>query len=188
MDVESLDDYFSEFSESILAILAGVVIIITIWFFIEAVIPLWSDNSILLIYAFVLLFVGVIAPIAFYISELTLWPDLVGKLITGITGAIFLVLIIQVITSHDSSKLPEIVFSGLLGLSSSLLLTRGVLVPLLGTETYLERSETFEEGLEETEESDHEEQIERDFEPNTEGDEEEILDGKKFPEEENEPW
>jgi len=188
MDMESLDDFFSEFSEGMMAILAGVVIIITIWFLIETVIPLWSDKTILLVYAFVLLFVGVLAPIAFYISELTVWPDLVGKLITGIAIAIFIVLIIQVVTSHGSSELPEIVFSGLLGLSSSLLMTRGVLVPLLGTERYLERSETFEEDLEEMEENDHEDQLERDFKYNTEKDEEDTFDEEKYPEEENEPW
>ncbi len=188
------DKFFSKFSEGILAILAGISIIITISFFVYVVGQFLPDKQWLFVFSLIAVIVGVIAPISFYISELTVWPDLLGKLITGITIALLAVLLVNVYLSYEVGELLRVFLSGILGLFSSLLLVRGVLVPLYGSEVEFESSETIEESFEE----DFEDQMEEDFSTEEESDFEESSvnesfpdqkeDEEKFPEEENEPW
>jgi len=194
MDMESLDDILSEFSEGVYALVSGIVIIITIIFFIYAVVPLYEHHSFLVLLSFLSFLVCFSAPIFFRLSEITLIPEVVGWLLAGISIALF-----GWIIFHGGYYLDEGVFSlqyivpcGLFGFASSLPLTKGVLLPLFG-EGELGTFGTdldIEDEFEETEESDYEEQIERDFEENAgrRDEEEEALDEKKFLEEENEPW
>ncbi len=190
-----MEDFFSESSEGLLAILAGIAIIITISFFVYVVGQHIPDEPILFVFPLVAVIVGALAPISFYISELTTWPDLIGKLVTGITIAILVVLIINMNMSYEVSDLIEVLLSGVLGLSSSLLLVRGVLVPIYGEEMEFESSgssresfgESFDEEIEEDFETEEEDMIEErgsveDVSTENESEEE------KFPEEENEPW
>ncbi len=177
MDIENI---LSRYSDELLAIFSGIVIIFTIYFFLTVVVPLWSEKSSLVIFSLITLIVGVIIPLSFYISDVTVWPDPVGKMITGISIAIFLILVIHISLSYGTSNLGEVLFSGLLGLSSSLLLVRGVLVPMMGVELEYEGSieeENFEVDDHETNKDEEEPDL---FKEETED--------EKFIGEEDEPW
>ncbi|MEF8832309.1 MAG: hypothetical protein V5A66_02185 [Candidatus Thermoplasmatota archaeon] len=191
MDMEEIDDLLSEFSEGTFALVSGIAIIITIIFFIYAVVPLYGEHTFIVLLSFLSLLACFCSPIFFRLSKITLAPDVVGWLLAGITIAIFGWLIFHGAYYVDILSLQYIIPSGLFGFASSLPLTKGVLLPLfaegeLGTfETDLET----EEEIEDTEESDSEGQLERDFEvPDEESDEEDILDEEKISEEDKEPW
>ncbi|MFW5945513.1 MAG: hypothetical protein ACOCSJ_02825 [Candidatus Natronoplasma sp.] len=191
MDLESLDELFSEFSEGIYALMSGISIIITVIFFIYAVIPLYDNYAFIVLLSSLALLVCFGAPIFFQLSEMTLVPDVVGWLLAGISIALFGWVIFHGAYYVDILSLQYIIPSGLLGLASSLPLTKGVLLPLFGEGEFevLETESEVDEDLEELEESDDEGQIERDFEERTGGyEEEDTLDDEKFPEEDNEPW
>ena len=192
MDMESLDDLFSEFSEGIYALVSGIVIIITIIFFIYAVVPLYEHHFLIVLLSFLSFLVCFSAPIFFRLSDITLIPEVVGWLLAGISFALFGWVIFHGGYYLDEGvlSLQYIIPSGLFGFASSLPLTKGVLLPLFGGGEleHFETERDIEEDLEGTEESDQEGQIEREFEPNDEKDEEDTLDEEKYLEEENEPW
>lgn len=182
MDLERV---LSKYSQELLAIFSGIVIIFTIWFFIYQVTPLWSENRWLVVFSLVALIMGVIIPTSFYISEITLWPDPVGKLITGISIAIFIILINQVSISYGTTHIGEVLFTGLLGLSSSLLTVRGVLVPMFGIE-YEKKEDTEMKAESHVEEkSDEEPDL---FEEEDEVEEKRHEEDEKFLQEKDEPW
>ncbi len=191
MDLESLDELFSEFSEGIFALISGISIIITVIFFIYAVLPLYENHAFIVLLSFLALLVCFSAPIFFQLSEITLVPEVLGWLLAGISIALFGWVIFHGGYYVDVLSLQYIIPSGLLGLASSLPLTKGVLLPLFGGGglEVLESDSEVDEDLEELEEGDDEGQIERDFDESTDGYEEEsTLDEERFPEEEDEPW
>jgi len=197
MDIESLDDFFSEYSEEVFALLSGIVIIITIIFFIYGVRPLWDPHSLIVLLSLLSFLVCFSAPIFFRLSDMTLVPDVVGWLLGGVSIALF-----GWVIFHGGYYLREVVLtfqyivpSGIFGFLSSFPLTKGVFIPLFGEGDLSafgiesEDEEDFEEEFEETEESEEEGQIERDFEESTgRYEEKDTLDEEKFPEEDNEPW
>ncbi len=132
MDTEAMDDFFSDFSEGMLALVSGIAIIITITFFIYEIIPLFSDEPMVFTFSIFSLIVCVAASISFYLSDITLLPDVVGKLITGLSITIFAVILFHIGNSYGISALPEVVLIGLLGFVSALTLSKGVLIPLFG--------------------------------------------------------
>ncbi len=207
MDWENLDDAFSEFSDGMLALLSGIAIIITITFIIYEVWPLLSDQRMIFVFSISALIVSVVASISFYLSSITMLPDVVGKLITGLTVAIFGVILFHVSRTYGISSLPEIVLLGFLGFASALPLAKGVLVPLLGEDTTFEVSGSDEEEFEDIEEEElegiegDEDEFEYEIEEDIEGDEDEfeyeideVGEDAEEPEEEedfsqeNEPW
>ncbi len=186
MDMESLDEILSEFSEGTYALVSGISIIITIIFFIYAVVPLYENHAFLVLLSFLALIVCFFAPIFFRLADITLVPDVVGWLLAGVSIALFGWIIFHAGYYIDTLSLQYIIPSGLFGFASSLPLTKGVLLPLFGTGD-LETLET-EEDFEETEEDEYEGQIHQDFELDNEAEQDENLDEKKYLEKENEPW
>jgi len=195
MNFESIDDLFSEFSEGMLALMSGIAIIITITFFIYEIGPLFSEERTIFMFSIFALIVCIVSSISFYLAEITLLPDVIGKLLTGLTITIFAVILFHVGRSYGISSLPEIVFIGFLGFVSALTLTRGVLVPLFGEEMFLEMSETDEDEFSDIDEIEDVGEDEKGMEPafseDTEEDEDLEMKGSKNeddPSQENEPW
>ncbi|MEF8874591.1 MAG: hypothetical protein V5A88_07985, partial [Candidatus Thermoplasmatota archaeon] len=132
MDLEEIDELFSEVSEEILALVSGIAIIITVIFFIYAVAPLYEVYSDIVLFSFLSLLVCFSAPIFFRLPDMSAVPDVVGWMLTGVTIAGFGWIIFHVGYYIDVLGLKLIIPSGLLGFASSLPLTQGVLIPLLG--------------------------------------------------------
>ncbi len=191
MDLEDLDEIFSEFSEGTLALVSGISIIITIIFFIYAVIPLYENHAFIVLLSFLALVVCFSAPVFFRLADITIVPDVLGWLLAGVSIAIFGWIIFHGGYYVDVFSLQYIIPSGLFGFASSLPLTKGVLLPLFGEgefETF-KTDEGMGEDFEDMEEETYEDQIERDFEEDTEDkDEKDIFDKEEYQEEENEPW
>jgi len=186
MDLEELDDYLSEFSEGTYALISGISIIITVIFFIYAVVPLYEDYAFIVLLSFLALLVCFCAPIFFRLADITLLPEVLGWLLAGIAIALFGWIIFHAGYYIDTLSLQYVIPSGLFGFASSLPLTKGVLLPLFG-EGELGTFESELEVDEETEGEEYEDQIERGFE-DRDHDEGDTLEADKFPEEENEPW
>ncbi|MBS3789807.1 MAG: hypothetical protein KGY66_02720 [Candidatus Thermoplasmatota archaeon] len=132
MDLKEIDEIFSEFSEEVLALVSGIAMIITVIFFIYAVMPLYGDHAIFFWFSLLALLVCFTIPIFFRLSDLTLVPEVVSWLLTGITIAIFGWIIFHAGYYENIRSLSYIIPSGLLGFASSFPLTKGVLVPLVG--------------------------------------------------------
>lgn len=188
MDVEDLDDVFSESSEGLLALISGIAIIITITFFIYEIVPFFSDHPMIFLFSVSSLIVCVVSSISFYLSDITLLPDVLGKLITGLTITIFAVVLFHVGRTYGMSSLPEVVLIGFLGFASALPLARGVLIPLFGEGEVFEVSES-EEEFEDIEEDEvgFEHEIEEGEDGSASGGEEEIEEETSFSQK-NEPW
>lgn len=150
MNLEDIDEFLSDMSEGVMALVSGVAIIITVTFFIYTVWPLWDQGEAgLFAFSIVALVVTIISSIGLYLSDITFLPDVLGKLITGLTAAIFGVVIFHVANTYGAGALPEVILMGFLGFASALPLTKGVLIPLLGEEEFMttgEELEDFEEG------------------------------------------
>ncbi|MFW5907154.1 MAG: hypothetical protein ACOCTR_02215 [Candidatus Natronoplasma sp.] len=194
MDLGDISDPFSDMSEEVLALLSGVAMIITFIFFTYAIVPLYGDHSWVVWFSLLSLFVCFGVPIFLNLSDITLVPDMVGWLLSGIMLALFGWIIFHAGYYEDVLSLQYIIPSGLLGFSSSYPLTKGVLVPLLGEGAWdvFESEEEFEEEeLEEEEEFDEEfeeeEELEEFEEFEEEGFEEEPEEEKSFEEDEG-PW
>ncbi|GEM_PF-2027282 len=171
MGLEDVDEIFSEVSEEVLALVSGIAIIITIIFFIYAVVPLYEDHSTIVLFSLLSLIVCFAGPVLFRLPEMSSVPEVVGWMMTGITIAGFAWIIFHVGNYIDLLGLKVIIPSGLLGFASSLPLTQGVLLPLLGEgmfemfETDMEEDEFEEEEFEEDEfeEDEFESDLEEDF-------------------------
>ncbi len=184
-----IDDFFIEFSTGTCAFLGGVAAILTGTFLIYNVLPLvGTEHTDIFFYSMGALVLGIFSPLLFYLSDLADIPDAIGKISSGSALTVLIVIVYHVGRTQDLGKwgfpLPEIILSGLLGLMTSLLFTRGVIVPTLTEEPLGESGWELEEG-EEFEEDDFEEE---EFEDESIEDEEFEEDSEKFPEEENEPW
>ncbi|MBS3816827.1 MAG: hypothetical protein KGY76_04620 [Candidatus Thermoplasmatota archaeon] len=158
MDLESIDEIFSDTPENVLALVSGIAIIITVIFFIYAVIP----HSGIILFSFLSLLICFSAPIFFRLSDMTIIPDVVGWLLTGVAIAGYGWIIFHVGYYVDVLSLKFVIPSGLLGFASGQPLTRGVLIPLfggggygtVGSDVEIEEEEEFEEGEEDLEEFD----------------------------------
>ncbi len=157
MDLEEIDEYLSDMSEGVMALISGIAIIITVTFFIYTIWPLWDQGEGgLFAFSIVALIVTILSSIGIYLSDITFLPDVIGKLLTGLTIAIFGVIIFHVANAYGAGALPEVVLMGLLGFASALPLTKGVLIPLFSEEDFVtigEDIDDFEEGYEEPEET-----------------------------------
>ncbi len=182
MDLESIEGYFSE---GTLALMSGVAIIVTITFFIYEIIPLFSDRPMIFMFSVIALIVCVISSISFYLFEITLLSDVIGKLLTGLTVTIFAVILFHVGRAYGISSLPEVALIGFLGFASTLPLTRGVLIPLFGHGVSESSGKEFEE-IDEIDE-DEDDELEPDIEDEIEGPEEGIEEGDDLTQE-DEPW
>ncbi len=177
MGLEKIDEVLSDMSEGILALVSGIAIIITITFIIYEVGPLLDDKSGIFAFSLISLLVCVVSSISFYLSDITLLPDVGGKLITGLTLALFGVILFHVGNTYGASELPVVILTGSLGFASSLPLVKGVLIPVFGDEAYLDTEEDesfetdFETGLEEDIEEDVEKDVEKPVERSFEEDE-----------------
>ncbi len=163
MELKKIEDIFSEMSEGLQALISGVVLIITAIFLIYAVFPIYGDHPIIVLFSILALVVCFLAPVFFRLPEMTLVPDVVGWLLTGVSIAIFGWIIFHGGYFIDIVSLRYIFPAGLLGFASSIPLTEGVLLPLYG-----ERSaHMFQE-----EEDEFEEEFESDFDEGFEEEEE----------------
>ncbi len=159
MDLEDIENLFSDVSEGVQALISGVALIITLIFFVYAVIPIYGDHPNVVLFSLLSLLVCFLAPFFFRLPDMTLVPDVLGWLLTGIAIAIFGWIIFHAGYYIDILSLGYILPSGLLGFASSLPLTEGVLIPLYGGEV----TGTFKEDLE-AEEDEFEDEFESDFE------------------------
>lgn len=158
MKFGELEEVFSEVSEGVQALLSGISIIIAIIFFIYAVFPLYGEHTNIVLFSILSLFVCFSAPLFFRLPKMSMLPEVIGWLLTGITLAAFGWIIFHATYYIAFSSLGYIVPSGLFGFASSLPLTKGVLMPLYGGE----RSESYD--IEEEEEEEFEEEFDEEFE------------------------
>lgn len=131
MDLDDLD-IFSKLSTGTFAMISGLAIIGLITYLIYVVIPI--DDSTVRIFSLLVFILGISIPVFFFMEDLVGVSDIVGKMATGITGAI-----IAWITYHGSTALElsgselaqYIVLPAILTLLTSLILIRGVVISII---------------------------------------------------------
>lgn len=189
LDLEELNP-FEKYSIGTFALVSGMAIIGTGAYFFYVILPLYPHNPFL----FSLLGLGMcaLAPLMFYLSELTDTSSVLGKFISGSTIAGFATLLFQVtrerslIFAEHYYPFTEILLTGVFSGITGFILVRGVIVPLLekeeyGTEAEVELEE--DEFLEEEDEYIVEESDTKDY-----TEDEVPEDDDKFIDEEDEPW
>ncbi len=135
MDLDDLN-IFDKLSAGTFALISGIVIIVTIAFFVYSVYPLFSSDKLAFTYAIVSLVLAVIAPLFYFVEDLFNISDLVGKFISGISLSVLVIILINVYATFDLGKwlkpFPQILLSAILGFITSMFLIRGVIVPAFG--------------------------------------------------------
>ncbi|MFP4000665.1 MAG: hypothetical protein ACLFU5_02045 [Thermoplasmata archaeon] len=134
MDLSGIEDLFSEISEGLLALISGIAIIITVIFFVYAIIPLYGDQNSIVWFSLLSLLVCFLTPVFFRTPDMSTVPDVLGWLMAGITIALFGWMVFHTGYYINFSGLGYIIPSGLLGFASGLPLTEGVLIPLFSGE------------------------------------------------------
>ncbi len=193
MDLYDLD-IFDRYSTGTFALISGMAIIGTVTYFIYVIMGLGEWVFFYSVLAFIL---GVFIAPFFFLEELTGSSNILGKFLSGIVAAAIVWVGYQSGTSQNLSSIKltlYIVLPAIFTFITSLILTRGVLVPLIeegelggGKEwsgTDYEEDEWEDEGLEEDEWE--EEEYEEEYEPSSvESRAEEHREKDLFPEEED---
>lgn len=184
---------FNKYSMETFALVSGMAIIGTGAYLFYVIYPLFTGDKSAFFFSLLGLAMCALAPLMFYLSELTDISSIVGKFIAGVTIAGFLTLLYQVsrvrtlIVSKHYYPLLEILLTGIFSGITSFFLVRGVIVPILekeeyGTEDEMELKE--DEFLEENDD----EYIAEESGTKDYTEEESLKEDDKFIDEEDEPW
>lgn len=189
LDLEEFN-IFNKYSMETFALVSGMALIGTGAYLFYVIYPLYPHSPFL--YSFLGLAMCALAPLMFYLSELTDTSSIMGKFISGITLASFLTMLFQVTRERTLTfgehyfPFTEIFLTGLFSGITSFLLVRGVVVPILEKEEYKTEDEIEleeDEFLEEEDEYTAEESGTKDY-----TEEESLEEDDKFIDEEDEPW
>lgn len=191
LDLEDIN-LFNKYSMETFALVSGMAIIGTGAYLFYVIYPLFTGDKSAFFFSLLGLAMCALAPLMFYLSELTDISSIAGKFIAGVIIAGFATLLFQVtrertlIFGQHYYPFIEILLTGVFSGITSFFLVRGVIVPILEKEEYetedeLELEE--DEFLEEEDEYISKEAGTVDYSEDDSHDEDD-----KFIDEEDEPW
>ncbi len=133
MDLDDLN-IFDRYSTSTFALVLGMAIIGTITYIIYVIAPLYADERPVFFISLLVMIFGIFIPISFFLEMiLDVIPDVVGKFISGALPAVIAWTLYHANTSEGvggGGLVLFIVLPALFTILTSLIMVRGVIIPL----------------------------------------------------------